>query len=245
MHAHTLGDCEVQEISIIAIPCNGPVQSTENTAQHVHIKGAHDPQSSDGVLGPFTSQPLLNELSSDNGAPSKSKISSKTIDKGKRREETPICNVPEHTNTKVPIDTADPDVIVAVDLVVGGQKIKARVVPMADDNETLKPRRLRKESAQQALEYVLASSPTPKQQVSKSPRKHPYQRYPRRNNQQRKETSQKEESTVVVLGTPGPESVTAHEVERGNVYSNGTSQGLWSTLSGLMGNKEEDKEHAG
>lgn len=157
-------------------------------------------------------------------------------------EDLQNCNIPKHAALESQLSLGNKqnvkalDVVVAVDVVVGGKKVKAQVIPVLDGPKSPRPSQVREASAQQALQNVLASSQrTVSTSTRQAVRQYPYQRYPRGVKNLQQENSEQEdggESNIVVLGVPGPESAAALEVERAEKSA---GQRLLAAVSGLVG----------
>lgn len=152
------------------------------------------------------------------------------------------CNGPKHAelileSSKAAKSAKHPDVTVEVDVMVAGKKINAEVIPVFDGPVSARPSQIRKASTQQALSNVLAAQKgaSVKRRVSqKNLRTHPYQQSLRGKLSRQSENSQ--ENDVVVLGTPGPETVAALAADKNERQSElSAGQRLFAAVSGLVG----------
>jgi len=157
-------------------------------------------------------------------------------------------NLPQHAElvsemeTNTTTSASHPDITVEVDVVVAGKRVKAETIPVFDGPTSARPSQIRNASAQQALANVFVSQKTlsVKPRTSqKSLSAHPYQRQPQGCPTVQSENSR--EDDVVVLGTPGPESMAALAADKvGKTQSElSAGQRLFAVVSGFVGRSSD------
>jgi len=163
-----------------------------------------------------------NRCSSKSGEAPTSTIKQETKSKMLQIEQPGSCNVPLHADLESQLQAKDcktaqhPDIIVGVDVVVAGRKVKAEIIPVFDGPASTRSSQIRPASAQQALTNLLAISrkrgSVSRRVSQRNSRSHPYQRHPR--GQVNPQNFNEQDNNVVILGTLGRETMTARAVEK-------------------------------